>query len=147
MNKKKTPFFVTILGSIALILTVFNAIRFGTALSQWDLILAFASSPGPLYIALTGLIWALGWLIAYLGIEFAWKWGGVVFLLLSFLYASYYWLDRLFFQLPAQRSNVIFAFIVTFLFLVSTVIILAFPKSRAYFNGKGITNEENRDIY
>ena len=126
---------------MALTLLVFNAIRFGTALIKWDLLLDFTPMPGPAYIAATGLIWALGWLIAYLGIEFAWKWGGVVFLLQSFLYMSYYWLDRLFFQLPVERSNALFVFVTTFFCLLFIVIILALPKSRAYFEKKNDESE------
>lgn len=131
----KVPFFVTILGVVALILVVLNAIRFGIALSQWDLILGFMPQPGPAYIAVTGLLWALCWLIAYLGIYLEWKWGGVAFVLLAFLYTSYYWLDRFFYQPHAERSNALFVFITILLFLISSIIIFALPKSRAYFSG------------
>ena len=134
MNKKKAPFFVTILGYLALILTMFNAIRFGTALAKWDVILDFMPQPGPIYIAATGLLWALCWLTVYLGIKLARKWSGIAFLALSFLYASYYWLDRLFFQPPTERSNAIFFSVAIFSSLILTVIILALPKSRAYFD-------------
>lgn len=134
MNKKKAPFFVTILSYLALILTMFNAIRFGTALAKWDSILDFMPQPGPIYIAATGLLWALCWLTVYFGIKLAWRRSGIAFLALSFLYASYYWLDRLFFQSSAERSNALFVFIAISLFLISTIIILALPKSRAYFD-------------
>jgi len=147
MNKffRKTPFFVTLLGVVALTLMALNAVRFGTALVQWHLILDFMPNPGPAYIAVTGLLWAVCWLTVYIGIELARKWGGVSFLLLSFLYASYYWLDRFFFQSHAERSNALFVFIVTFLFLVGTIAILALPKSREYF-ANDIDVDENGNL-
>ncbi len=131
---KKPPFFVTILGIVALIFMVLNAVRFGMALAEWQLILDFAPIPGPIYIAATGLLWALCWLIVYLGIQLEWAWGGVSFLLLSFFYASYYWLDRLFFQPHAERTNALFVFIATILSLVGIILILALPQSRMYFS-------------
>ncbi len=131
----KVPFSVTILGVVALILVVLNTIRFATALSQWDLILDFMPNPGPAYIAATGLLWALCWLIVYLGIYLEWKWGGVAFVLLAFLYVSYYWLDRFFYQPHAERSNALFVFITVLLFLINSIIVFALPKSRAYFAG------------
>ncbi|HIE25244.1 MAG TPA: hypothetical protein EYP74_04510 [Anaerolineales bacterium] len=142
----KAPFFVTILGVMALILVVLNATRFGTALVQWNLILDFMPKPGPAYIAATGLLWASCWLIIYLSIQLAWRRGGVAFLLLSFLYASYYWIDRFFLQPHAERSNALFAFIATLLFLIGSMIILALPESRAYFAGKGEVNESKAEI-
>ena len=133
---KKTPFSVTILGGLALIFMALNTVRFGVALVEWDLLLEFMPQPGPIYIAATGLWWALCWLAVFLGIELARKWSRVAFLLISFLYASYYWIDRFLFQPHAERSNTIFVFIATFFSLVLIVIILALPKSRAYFEEK-----------
>ena len=118
---------------MALILMVFNAIRFMTALLKWDLLLSLMPDPGPLYITITGAFWALGWLGVYLGIFFAKCWSGEAFRLLSFLYVSYYWLDRLVFQPHAERSNALFSLIVSLLFFVFTIILLALPKSREYF--------------
>ncbi|MCP4142151.1 MAG: hypothetical protein GY755_18055 [Chloroflexi bacterium] len=133
MNRKESPFFVTILSAVALILVVFNAIRFVTALLKWDLLLSLMPDPGPLYITITGALWALGWLGVYLGIFFAQRWSGTAFFVLSFLYTSYYWLDRLLFQPYTERSNAPFSLILSLLFFVSTTIILALPKSREYF--------------
>ncbi len=131
----KAPFFVTIWGGMALILVFSNVVRFNTALSQWNLILDFMPNPGPAYIAATGLLWALCWLIVYLGIYLEWKWGGVAFVLLAFLYTSYYWLDRFFYQPHIERSNALFVFITNLLFLASSIIIFTLPKSRRYFSG------------
>jgi hypothetical protein len=134
MNRKESPFSVTILSTMALILVVFNAIRFVTALLKRDLLLSLMPVPGPLYITVTGALWALGWLGVYLGIFFAKRWSDTAFLVLSFLYASYYWLDRLLFQPETERSNALFALIVTLAFFTLTIIIFALPKNREYFS-------------
>jgi hypothetical protein len=121
---------------MALILVVFNTIRFMTALFKWDLLLSLMPSPGPLYITISGALWTLGWLGVYLGVFFAKRWSGAAFLVLAFLYASYYWLDRLIFQPHIERSNALFSFSISLLFFVSAIIILALPKSREYFYEK-----------
>ncbi len=147
MDRRKAPFSVTILSTMALILVVFNAIRFVTALLKWDLLLSLMSDPGPLYIVITGAFWTLGWLGVYLGIFFAKRWSGTAFLALSFLYASYYWLDRLVFQPHTERSNAPFAFLASLLFFVSIIIILALPKSREYFYDEyEIDNTPKREL-
>ena len=133
MSKKERPFLVTLLALGVLILTVFNAVRFGSVLAQWDLLLDFAPRPGPLYTAATGLIWALGWLTVYLCLYLSWRWVRPITLATSVLYAAYYWFDRLVFQLSVGRDNTTFALIMTFLLLVFVIIVLALPKSRTYF--------------
>ncbi|RLD05058.1 MAG: hypothetical protein DRI32_04670 [Chloroflexi bacterium] len=133
-SKKVTPFFVTLLGFIALTLMIFNAVRFVTALIQWHLIVDFMSLPMPLYIASTGLLWALSWFLVYLGIELSEKWTPFAVLGVSFSYIAYYWIDRFLFQSAAGRDNTKFAVVMTFVFSLFIIIALALPKSRAYFD-------------
>jgi hypothetical protein len=141
MNKEdERPFLVTLLGLGVLILTVFNAVRFGSALAQWDLLLDFTPRPGPLYIAATGLIWTLGWLIVYLSIELKWKWARKAIFAFSILYIAYYWIDRLLFQTSQERSNIKFIFIGTVLGLAFVILTLTLPKSRVYFTDEPISN-------
>jgi len=143
---RKRPFLVTLLALGVLILMVFNGVRFGSALAQWGSLLDFMPRPGPLYIAATGLIWTLGWLIVYLGLYYGWKWWACpTALAVSAFYAIYYWADRLVFQTAVERSNVTFAFITTFLCLAFVVIVLALPKSRAYFGDTKLNKRENYD--
>lgn len=138
---RKRPFLVTFLALGVLILTVFNAVRFGSALAQWDLILDFMPLPGPIYIAATGLIWTLGWLIVFLSLYLGWKWARQTTLTIPVFYTIYYWFDRLVFQAAVERSNTTFAIIATFLCLAFVVIILALPKSREYFTKKNDESE------
>ncbi len=133
-SKKVTPFFVTLLGFIALTLMIFNAVRFVTALIQWHLVVDFMSLPMPLYIASTGLLWALSWFLVYLGIELSEKWTPFAVLCVSFSYIAYYWIDRFLFQSAAGRDNTKFAVVMTFVFSLFVIIALVLPKSRAYFD-------------
>ncbi len=113
---------------------IFNAVRFVTALIQWHLIVDFMSLPMPLYIASTGLLWALSWFLVYLGIELSEKWTPFAVLGVSFSYIAYYWIDRFLFQSAAGRDNTKFAVVMTFVFSLFIIIALALPKSRAYFD-------------
>jgi len=104
---------------------VFHWVRLYSVLRQWDTIVAFMPSPGPFYIAATGLIWALAWTIVFLAILLAWNRTPPLLLAVSFSYAVYYWADRLLLQSAVERTGTLFAFSTTLLFL-SVVIIAAF---------------------
>ncbi len=133
MSRKNTPFFVTILSAVALILVVLNAIRLIAALLKWDLLLSLMPEPGPLYLLISGSLWALGWLGVYLGIYFSQSWSRPDYFIFTFLYISYYWLDRFFLQPINARSNATFSLALTLILLFLTVIILALPRRREYF--------------
>jgi hypothetical protein len=127
----KRPFLVTLLAVWVLLLSCVNLIRLTEAIRTWDFL---ASLPGvnPLYIALTGLIWAL------FGFPLAWSlWRGYAQApkttrTLTLVYALYYWLDRL---LIAQNvnaaSNWLFAAVTTVVMILFIFWILA--RSQDYF--------------
>mgnify|MGYP006971720751 CR=1 FL=1 len=134
----RRPFPVTLLAWGVLILTMFNAVRFGSAVAQWDRIVSFMERPGPIYIAVSGLIWALGWLIVFLGLWFGSRWARQITLSMAILYSIYYWIDQLIYQSEVARKNLSFSLSVTIFFLTSTAIILLLPGSRKYFQTKRV---------
>ena len=135
MSKRaERPFLVTLLVVSVLILSVYNAARFGTALAQWDLLLRLAPFPGPSYIATTGLFWTLVLLFAALSLWFRWKWIPLSTALILVLYSVYYWFDRLLFQSNQPRVNWPFALIFTIICLLFTALALGLPGSRKFFN-------------
>jgi len=134
----RRPIPVTLLALSVLILTMFNAVRFGFTLVQWNMVLSFMKRPGPLYIAATGLIWALGWLIVFLGLWFGWEWARQLTMSIAILYSTYYWIDRLIYQSEVARVNFSFSLSITILFLLSTAIIMLLPGSRKYFQTKRV---------
>jgi hypothetical protein len=127
----KRPFLVTLLAVLVLIISCINLIRFIEAIRMWDFL---ASLPGvsPLYIALTGLIWAL------VGFPLAWGlWRGQAQApkatrILTLVFALYYWLDRL---LIAQNvnagSNWLFAAVATVVMIL--FIFWTLGRSQKYF--------------
>lgn len=127
----KRPSLVTLLAVWVLILSCINFIRFTEAIRTWDFL---ASLPGvsPLYIASTGIIWAL------LGFPLTWiLWRGhaqapKATRILTLVYAIYYWFDRL---LIAQNvnatSNWLFAATTTVVMILLIFWILS--RSQNYF--------------
>ncbi len=131
--KRKRPFLVTLLAAGVLMLTVFNAIRFGAALAQWDLISRFMPRPGPFYIATTGLVWTLGLLGVALSLWCGWTWARPTTTIMVLAYTAYYWFDRLIYQYRMQQENLVFALGLTLFVLLFTAVVLSLPGSRKFF--------------
>jgi len=134
----RRPISVTLLAWGVLILTMSNVLRFGSTLAQWELILRLMERPGPIYIAATGLIWALAWLIVFLSLWFGLRWARLATFSAAIIYSSYYWMDRLIYQSEVTRKNISFSLGITILFLISTAIIMLLPGSRKYFQTKRV---------
>ncbi|MGQ9832324.1 MAG: hypothetical protein ACUVRJ_00765 [Candidatus Villigracilaceae bacterium] len=124
MRKRSLP--VTLLVFSVLSLTVWNAIRFGTALTQWAILTEFARPPGPLYLALTGLFWTLAGAAVIFGFWFSRKWARPLSGLVGSGYITYYWLDRLLIQ--NNRSNWPFMACLSLLWLTFFMAMLFLPK-------------------
>jgi hypothetical protein len=101
----RRPFPVTLLAFVVLSFTALNLLRFGAALVQWPVLAEFATRAYALYIAATGLSWALIGLALFIGLWRGLKsarWGGLIVIA---AYTGYYWLDRLVIQkMPAQNT-------------------------------------------
>jgi hypothetical protein len=138
IDENRRPIPVTLLAWSVLILTMFNAVRFGTTLAQWELIQSLMERPGPIYIAVTGLFWALGWLMVFFSLWLGKKRAGKVTLSITIVYCAYYWFDRLVYQTEIARENLVFSLSVSIFFLISTAIILHLPGSRNYFQTKRV---------
>ena len=134
MRQHKRPFLATLLALSVLTLTAYNAVRFGTALMQWYLILDLMPNPGPFYIAGTGLFWTLSLFGVFLNLWFGWKWVPPITAIVLILYSAYYWLDRFIFQSAQPREDWLFALAVTIIYLLFAALVLALPGSRKFFN-------------
>ena len=109
----KRPFHVTILLSLVLLLTIWNALRAWTAFSWRDVLTEFSGDP--LYIGVSGLIWlGIGiWLLLSLWQK---KANARILLLASATsYTVWIWIERLFLQVP--RENWPFALVVNLVLL------------------------------
>jgi hypothetical protein len=124
------PRSVTILLFFVLSITVWDGIRAWTALTNWEIISRFHANP--FYIFATGSIWfILGTLLLLLifkGSRHTLLFG----LILSILYALWYWFDRILVQV-VPAPNLPFSITVTAITLIIFNIILFWPSARAFF--------------
>lgn len=144
MRKRSLP--VTLLVFSVLSLTVWNAIRFGTALTQWAILNEFARPPGPLYLALTGLFWTLAGAAVIFGFWFGRKWAYPLSGLAGSGYIAYYWLDRLLIQDKApSRSNWPFMAFISLLWLTLFMTMLFLLKKQPSLRKRKKMEKEKKD--
>ena len=109
----KQPFRVTILLSLVLLLTIWNALRAWTAFSWRNVLTEFSGAP--LYIGISGLIWlGIGiWLLLSLWRQEAYA--RILLLASAASYTVWIWIERLLLQVP--RENWLFALVVNIVLL------------------------------
>jgi hypothetical protein len=113
---RAAPTRVTVLLWLVLWFTVWNSLRLWTAISWRERLEEFASSPGPLYIGATGLIWAAAGVLTFWSFWKARRWTRNLILGTSVTYTAWYWADRLLLQQP--RSNWLFAALLNLLVII-----------------------------
>ena len=123
MNKRPTRIVnVTIVTFFVLCFTFWYALRVYSSISNWQVMLEFGANP--VYILITGLVWFL----AGLGLLFLiWKNHFLTIragLLVSGLYTSWYWADRLFIQASAAPNTLFSAVFSTVLFVIFGFILI-----------------------
>ena len=133
---RQRPITVTILALLVLIIAISNLIRFWSAIDYWEILTTLEIKPGPLYIALTGLFWALA------GCWLAWLlWKGhrkskLALIIFSILYLLYVWLDRLFFQSHLPQKNTVFIVGLQILVVFYIILTLLLPSNQEFFSRK-----------
>lgn len=109
-----------------------NLVRMSQAFVQWRF-LAGLLPVSPLYLAISGLIWsAVGFSLTW-GLWHGLAWAPPLTGLAEFIYALYYWLDRLLVANPNSRSNISFAVIATVFLLSLSLWVLLRPRAKAFF--------------
>ena len=140
----KRPFSVTLLMLGVLIITVVNLTRFVLSLRVWSF-LASQSGISPLYLAVSGLIWAVAGSFLIWGLWRAKCWAPRLMQAVALTYALYYWLDLLFLKdHPVNRAGMAISLVLPINWQFSagvTVVCLAFmvwtlgrSKVKAYFS-------------
>lgn len=130
------PLTVTILAIAVLIIAVVNIIRFWATIRNWETLTSLEVYPGPFYIALTGIFWAIAFFIIFWLI-----WNGhpkarIASFIAIGLYIAYYWLDRLVFQNRIPQKNTPFAIGMTILVVFYTLLSLSLPANKAFLSRK-----------
>jgi len=135
-SSRQPPVTVTLLAILVLIIAATNLIRLWAAIQYWETLVSIGVSPGPLYIALTGLTWSL------VGFYLVWMvWTGrpgsrIAIIVISSLYMVYYWLDRLVFQSHFPQQNAPFVAGVSILVVFYMIITLLLPSNQEFFSRK-----------
>lgn len=124
----KNPFRVTLLLSLVLFLTAWNALRFWTAVAWHNVLNEFSARPNATIIAVSGAFWmAAGIILLWI----TWQkkaWAAKLLLGTAAGYSVWYWCERLVWQNP--HPNWLFAVIVNLVLLIFIV-----------FTAKSLTRE------
>ena len=126
------PLSVTMLTFGVLTLAGLNLVRFIAACQQREF-LANLLPVSPLYLALSGLVWAVIGLVLAYGL-----WTGKPIavggtLVAALAYTLYYWFDRSLLAADAPAANWPFAVLINLCLLVMVFWILFRPKARIFF--------------
>ena len=128
----KRPFSVTILLWLVLSLTVWSGFRLVTAIQWWGTLLEFATSPGPLYITISGGVWLVASVSLLRGMWRAKAWIRYALIGTGVGFTVWYWCDRLLFQM--QRVNWVFALLATILMLSILFVCVFVPGTYTFFS-------------
>jgi hypothetical protein len=131
MNKyKKTrPIRVTLLALLVLFFALINLLRLGESIYFWKTLLEYGTQP--LYLALSGGLWASAGLLLVWGLWVGRPWIWLAALIGTVAYGIWYWLDRLFLQQP--HTNNLFSLIWTVAVLFLVFLVLFSSRTRQYF--------------
>jgi hypothetical protein len=134
--KPRRPFGVTLVALLVLTIASLNLLRFVLSLLQRQF-LGSLEGVSPLYLALTGLVWASIGLALFWGLWRRKRWAPRAVGWGALLYAVYDWLDRIFFsgwlksrQPPANLAFTAGLTLVTLAFIIWT---LSRPKIKAIY--------------
>ncbi len=141
------PAGVSLLAFVVLIIAAVGGIRLAQSIENWNS-LAGLPQVSPLYLALTGLFWALTGLPLAVAL---WKgsphsgWAARIFILLYSLYA---WMDRLLVAnvlgRPDKGYDLLFLIVFNLLILILFFGILSLSKVKSYLGEKDANRSENK---
>lgn len=145
---RSRPAGVTLLSFVVLIIAAVGGIRLAQSIVHWSS-LAGLPRVSPLYLALTGLFWALTGIPLTIAL---WKglpnsgWAARIFFL---LYSLYYWFDRLVVANVPGRPDTGYdlPFLIVFNLLILILIfgILSLSKVKAYLGEKDANRSKNSE--
>jgi hypothetical protein len=129
------PLRITLVLLAVLIATAWNIVRAATSIAWGALLAKYAGQPGPLYIGLTGTLFAM------VGLAILWAfwrrsgWAPAALIGGSWTYVAWGWLDRLIFQ-GQSRANWPFAAVATALVLLWVTVVALDRRNRFYFGNE-----------
>lgn len=101
---RRTPCSVTLLALVVLTFAVFHLLRFFQTLQDWNFLMA-ALPVHPVYLALTGLVWAVAGGVISWGLAAGRSWAPKAAIALLVSYMIFFWLDRLLLPSSPDRNR------------------------------------------
>jgi hypothetical protein len=134
MNK---PIGMIIIVLSFIIVALTEGLRLFEALFFWNVLAKYHASP--FYLGITGAFWLISASTLVFGIwqKKTWGWAGTIGGIICF--AGWYWIDRIFIELP--HTNWPFALGMTILLLLISTFIIFGLKTRNYFNVQESRND------
>ncbi|MEW5872911.1 MAG: hypothetical protein AB1894_26870 [Chloroflexota bacterium] len=132
-EKPRRPFSVTLLVIVVLIVAVTYLLRLVQALAQWEFLSNWLLVP-PLYLALTGLVWASAGLSLAGSLWMGKRWARPAFWLAFAAFSLYFWVDRLLLPgYPQRNANWPFLAGLHLCCLAFSYWVLSRAKAKSYF--------------
>jgi hypothetical protein len=126
-----------------LILTVWNAIRLGASIADWDLLKEFAPRPGPIYISVSASFWTLSGIALWIALRRRDPRSQSASAIFMLGYAAWWWADRLLLQ--NASPNWPFALALTIFLLITTAIDIFNRKTTAYLRQRETHEQTSTD--
>jgi len=98
------PLRITLVLWVVLLTTVWNVVRAVTSIAWTGLLAKFAGEPGPVYIGLTGALFAIGGAVILWAFWHRSAWAPAALIGGSWIYVAWGWADRLAFQDQSRAS-------------------------------------------
>lgn len=130
--QRKRPLSVTLVLLGVLTLAGFNLLRFVASLQQW-IFLDSLPTVHPVYLAVTGFLWAITGLVLVRGLWLGKQWSVRGTQAWVLLYSLYFWLDRWLVASNGSGYNWPFAVVMNCIFVVLVFWILSNRKAKAFF--------------
>jgi hypothetical protein len=141
--RPRRPTGVTLFALLVLTFAVLHLLRLMQTVQNWDLLAALLPI-SPVYLFLTGLLWAgLGFPLAW-GVWRGWRVAYYLSPVILLGYTLYFWADRLLLSgFRERQENWPFAAALNIIILVWSLWVLTRPKARAYFGEKHEREPQN----
>ncbi|MFN2119481.1 MAG: hypothetical protein ACK2T0_03745 [Anaerolineales bacterium] len=137
------PVRITLVLWVVLISTVWNTVRAVTSIAWSGLLAKYAREPGPVYIGLTGALFAIVGGVILWAFWHRSRWAPAALIGGSWIYVAWGWADRLAFQ-AQSRANWPFAAVATAAGLLWITAVALDRRNRAYF-GKEANGRKLKD--
>ncbi len=111
-------------------------LRLQAAVYSWSALSGIGISTGPLYLAISGVVWGFAMLVAAFGLFFRQRWAAAYTRIAAVVLALAYWIDRLAFTRSADaQANWPFMVGLTAFFLAFVFSVLSLDRQKRFFEG------------